>query len=290
MSTATDTVILKKRRKNLILWIAGYGILFTLLYYADILETTNPVFKFLIIFYSVFAIPVIYSTLTAKASITNHTLYYKGNSPQWISFKKKYAIPLKNATEIFTAFSSKANVLNFKMTDGKIHRLCIEYFLKKDLFHVLNQMLSSTIVQKDDAAKFSLHIHPVTGLFSGTAKDLEIYINGHPVSRDTAQSFFRGQACHGDLLAISKGDNFIFKYLDDAEDVEYVLELPTTLIKTRPEDVKTTIKRSRILDAIIVIYIFLQLIAVCLWGNKALWLLPILLLIVVIYSFMGRKK
>lgn len=48
MNTATDTIILKKRRKNLILWIAGYGILFTLLYYADTLESTNPVFKVLI--------------------------------------------------------------------------------------------------------------------------------------------------------------------------------------------------------------------------------------------------
>lgn len=176
------------------------------------------------------------------------------------------------------------------MADGNKHCLCIEYFLKKDLFHVLHKTLSDVIVQEESALKFSLHIHPVTGLFSGTTKDLEIYINGHPVSRDTATGVFQGQACHGDLLTISKGDSILFKYLNESEDVEYVLELPTTLIKIRPEDVKTTKKRSRILDAIIVIYVFLQLIAVCLWGNKALWLLPIVLLIVVIYSFMGRKK
>ena len=119
MNTATDTIVLKKRRKNLILWIAGYCI-FGLLYYAEILDVANPASKFLIIFYSVFAIPVIYSTLTAKASITNHTLYYKANSPNWISFKKKHAIPLKNITEIRSAiYNRNVEVLNIKMADGK---------------------------------------------------------------------------------------------------------------------------------------------------------------------------
>lgn len=290
MNTATDTIVLKKRRKNLILWIAGYCI-FGLLYYAEILDVANPASKFLIIFYSVFAIPVIYSTLTAKASITDHTLYYKANSPNWISFKKKHAIPLKNVTEISSAiYNRNVDVLNIKMADGKKYSLCIEYFLKKDLFRVLNQMLSSAIVQEDDAPKSSLCIHPVTGLFSGTAKDLEIYINGHPLSRDTATDVFHGQACHGDLIAIRKGDNFLFKYLNESEDVEYVLELPTTLIKTRPEDVKTTVKRMRNFNALLVCSLFAFLIAVFLWGNKAFWLLLALPLWYIISSFTKRKK
>lgn len=290
MNTATDTIVLKKRRKNLILWIAGYGI-FGLLYYAEILDVANPASKFLIIFYSVFAIPVIYSTLTAKASITDHTLYYKANSPNWISFKKKHAIPLKNVTEISSAiYNRNVDVLNIKMSDGKKYSLSIEYFLKKDLFRVLNQMLSSAIVQEDDAPKSSLCIHPVTGLFSGTVKDLEIYINGQPVSRDTATDVFHGQASHGDLIAIRKGDSFLFKYLNESEDVEYILELPTTLIKTRPEDVKTTVKRMRNFNALLVCFFFALLIAVFLWGNKAFWLLLALPLWYIISSFTKRKK
>lgn len=290
MNTTTDTIVLKKRRKNLILWIAGYCIL-GLLYYAEILDVANPASKFLLIFYSVFAIPVIYSTLTAKASITDHTLYYKANSPNWISFKKKHAIPLKNVTEISSAiYNRNVDVLNIKMSDGKKYSLSIEYFLKKDLFRVLNQMLSSAIVQEDDAPKSSLCIHPVTGLFSGTAKDLEIYINGQPLSRDTATDVFHGQACHGDLIAIRKGDNFLFKYLNESEDVEYVLELPTTLIKTRPEDVKTTVKRMRNFNALLVCFFFALLIAVFLWGNKAFWLLLALPLWYIISLFTKRKK
>ena len=290
MNTTTDTIVLKKRRKNLILWIAGYGI-FGLLYYAEILDVANPASKFLIIFYSVFAIPVIYSTLTAKASITNHTLYYKANSPNWISFKKKHAIPLKNVTEISSAiYNRNVDVLNIKMSDGKKYSLSIEYFLKKDLFRVLNQMLSSAIVQEDDAPKSSLCIHPVTGLFSGTSKDLEIYINGQAVSRDTATDVFHGQASHGDLIAIRKGDSFLFKYLNESEDVEYVLELPTTLIKTRPEDVKTTVKRMRNFNALLGCSLFAFLIAVFLWGNKAFWLLLALPLWYIISSFTKRKK
>ena len=290
MNTTTDTIVLKKRRKNLILWIAGYCI-FGLLYYAEILEVANPASKFLIIFYSVFAIPVIYSTLTAKASITDHTLYYKANSPNWISFKKKHAIPLKNVTEISSAiYNRNVDVLNIKMSDGKKYSLSIEYFLKKDLFRVLNQMLSSAIVQEDDAPKSSLGIHPVTGLFSGTVKDLEIYINGQPLSRDTATDVFHGQACHGDLIAIRKGDSFLFKYLNESEDVEYILELPTTLIKTRPEDVKTTVRRMRNFNALLVCSLFAFLIAVFLWGNKAFWLLLALPLWYIISSFTKRKK
>ena len=84
MNTAIDTIVLKKRRKNLILWIAGYGI-FALLIGTGTLELQNGnsdvLYWFLLIFYSVFAIPVIYSTLTAKTSITNHILYYKVNTP-----------------------------------------------------------------------------------------------------------------------------------------------------------------------------------------------------------------
>ena len=290
MNTATDTIVLKKRRKNLILWIAGYCI-FGLLYYAEILDVANPASKFLIIFYSVFAIPVIYSTLTAKVSITNHTLYYKANSPNWISFKKKHAIPLKNITEISSAiYNRNVDVLNIKMSDGKKYSLSIEYFLKKDLFRVLNQMLSSAIVQEDAAPKLSLCIHPVTGLFSGTAKDLEIYINGQALSRDTATDVFHGQASHGDLIAIRKGDSFLFKYLNESEDVEYILELPTTLIKTRPEDVKTTVKRMRSFNALLVCSLFAFLIAVFLWGNKAFWLLLALPLWYIISSFTKRKK
>ena len=290
MNTTTESIVLKKRRKNLILWIAGYGI-FGLLYYAEILDVANPASMFLIIFYSVFAIPVIYSTLTAKASITNHTLYYKANSPNWISFKKKHAIPLKNITEIRSAiYNRNVDVLNIKMSDDKNHRLCIEYFLKKDLFRVLNQMLSGAIVQEGGAAKFSLHIHSVTGLFSGTAKNLDIYINGQPISRDSATDVFHGQASHGDLIAIRKGDNFLFKYLDESEDVEYVLELPTTLIKTRPEDVKTTVKRMRNFNALLGCSLFAFLIAVFLWGNKAFWLLLALPLWYIISLFMKRKK
>ena len=290
MNTTTDTIVLKKRRKNLILWIAGYCI-FGLLYYAEILDVANPASKFLIIFYSVFAIQVIYSTLTAKASITNHTLYYKANSPNWISFKKKHAIPLKNITEIRSAiYNRNVDVLNIKMSDGKKYSLSIEYFLKKDLFRVLNQMLSSAIVQEDDAPKSSLCIHPVTGLFSGTVKDLEIYINDQPLSRDTATDVFHGQACHGDLIAIRKGDSFLFKYLNESEDVEYILELPTTLIKTRPEDVKTTVRRMRNFNALLVSSLFAFLIAVFLWGNKAFWLLLALPLWYIISSFTKRKK
>lgn len=290
MNTTTDTIVLKKRRKNLILWIAGYGI-FGLLYYAEILDVANPASKFLIIFYSVFAIPVIYSTLTAKASITNHNLYYKANSPNWISFKKKHAIPLKNVTEIRSAiYNRNVDVLNIKMADGKKYSLSIEYFLKKDLFRVLNQMLSSAIVQEDDAPKSSLCIHPVTGLFSGTAKDLEIYINGQALSRDTATGVFHGQASHGDLIAIRKGDNFLFKYLNESEDVEYILELPTTLIKTRPEDVITTVRRMRNFNALLVCSLFAFLLAVFLWGNKAFWLLLALPLWYIISSFTKRKK
>ncbi|MBO5675049.1 MAG: hypothetical protein J6S07_01755, partial [Bacteroidaceae bacterium] len=265
--------------------------IFGLLYYAEILDVANPVSKFLIIFYSVFAIPVIYSTLTAKASITNHTLYYKANSPNWISFKKKHAIPLKNVTEISSAiYNRNVDVLNIKMSDGKKYSLSIEYFLKKDLFRVLNQMLSSAIVQEDDAPKSSLCIHPVTGLFSGTVKDLEIYINGQPVSRDTATDVFHGQASHGDLIAIRKGDSFLFKYLNESEDVEYVLELPTTLIKTSPEDVKTTVRRMRNFNALLGCSLFAFLIAVFLWGNKAFWLLLALPLWYIISSFTKRKK
>ena len=290
MNTTTDTIVLKKRRKNLILWIAGYCI-FGLLYYAEILDVANPASKFLIIFYSVFAIPVIYSTLTAKASITDHTLYYKANSPNWISFKKKHAIPLKNVTEISSAiYNRNVDVLNIKMSDGKKYSLSIEYFQKKDLFRVLNQMLSSAIVQEDDAPKSSLCIHPVTGLFSGTVKDLEIYINGQPVSRDTATDVFHGQASHGDLIAIRKGDSFLFKYLNESEDVEYVLELPTTLIKTSPEDVKTTVRRMRNFNALLGCSLFAFLIAVFLWGNKAFWLLLALPLWYIISSFTKRKK
>ena len=244
-----------------------------------------------LIFYSVFAIPVIYSTLTAKASITNHTLYYKANSPNWISFKKTHAIPLKNVTEISSAiYNRNVDVLNIKMSDGKKYSLSIEYFLKKDLFRVLNQMLSSAIVQEDDAPKSSLCIHPVTGLFSGTVKDLEIYINGQPLSRDTATDVFHGQACHGDLIAIRKGDSFLFKYLNESEDAEYVLELPTTLIKTRPEDVKTTVRRMRNFNALLGCSLFAFLIAVFLWGNKAFWLLLALPLWYIISSFTKRKK
>lgn len=290
MNTTTDTIVLKKRRKNLILWIAGYCI-FGLLYYAEILDVANPASKFLIIFYSVFAIPVIYSTLTAKVSITNHTLYYKANSPNWISFKKKHAIPLKNITEISSAiYNRNVDVLNIKMSDGKKYSLSIEYFLKKDLFRVLNQMLSSAIVQEYDAPKSSLCIHPVTGLFSGTVKDLEIYINGQPLSRDTATDVFHGQTSHGALIAIRKGDSFLFKYLNESEDVEYVLELPTTLIKTRPEDVKTTVKRMRNFNALLVCSLFAFLFAVFLWGNKAFWLLLALPLWYIISSFTKRKK
>ena len=269
---------------------SGYCI-FGLLYYAEILDVANPASKFLIIFYSVFAIPVIYSTLTAKASITNHTLYYKANSPNWISFKKKHAVPLKNITEIRSAiYNRNVDVLNIKMADGKACRLCIEYFLKKDLFRVLHQTLSKAIVQEDAAPKFSLCIHPVTGLFSGTAKDLEIYINGQALSRDTATDVFHGQASHGDLIAIRKGDNFLFKYLDESEDVEYVLELPTTLIKTRPEDVKTTVKRMRNFNALLGCSLFAFFIAVLLWGNKAFWLLLVLPLWYIISLFTKRKK
>ena len=290
MNTTTDTIVLKKRTKNLILWIAGYCI-FGLLYYAEILDVANPASKFLIIFYSVFAIQVIYSTLTAKASIPNHTLYYKANSPNWISFKKKHAIPLKNVTEISSAiYNRNVDVLNIKMSDGKKYSLSIEYFLKKDLFRVLNQMLSSAIVQEDDAPKSSLCIHPVTGLFSGTVKDLEIYINGQPLSRDTATDVFHGQASHGDLIAIRKGDNFLFKYLNESEDVEYILELPTTLIKTRPEDVKTTVRRMRNFNALLVCSLFAFLIAVFLWGNKAFWLLLALPWWYIISLFMKRQK
>ena len=290
MNTATDTIVLKKRRKNLILWIAGYGI-FGLLYYAEILDVANPASKFLIIFYSVFAIPVIYSTLTAKASITNHNLYYKANSPNWISFKKKHAIPLKNVTEIRSAiYNRNVDVLNIKMADGKKYSLSIEYFLKKKMFRVLHQTLSKAIVQEDAAPKFSLCIHPVTGLFSGTAKDLEIYINGQALSRDTATDVFHGQTSHGDLIAIRKGDNFLFKYLDESEDVEYVLELPTTLIKTRPEDVKTTVSRMRNFNAFLGTFLFAFLFAVFLCGNKAFWLLLLLPLWYIISLFMKRKK
>lgn len=290
MNTATDTIVLKKRRKNLILWIAGYGI-FGLLYYAVILDVANPASKFLIIFYSVFAIPVIYSTLTAKASITNHTLYYKANSPNWISFKKKHAIPLKNITEISSAiYNRNVDVLNIKMSDGKKYSLSIEYFLKKNMFRVLHQTLSKAIVQEDDAPRSSLCIHPVTGLFSGTAKDLEIYINGQALSRDTATDVFHGQACHGDLIAIRKGDSFLFKYLNESEDVEYILELPTTLIKTRPEDVKTTVRRMRNFNALLVCSLFAFLLAVFLWGNKAFWLLLVLPLWYIISLFMKRRK
>ena len=294
MNTTTDTIVLKKRRKNLILWIAGYGI-FALLICTGTLELQNGnsdvLYGFLLIFYSVFAIPVIYSTLTAKASITDHTLYYKANSPNWISFKKTHAIPLKNVTEISSAiYNRNVDVLNIKMSDGKKYSLSIEYFLKKDLFRVLNQMLSSAIVQEDDAPKSSLCIHPVTGLFSGTAKDLEIYINGQAVSRDTATDVFHGQASHGDLIAIRKGDSFLFKYLNESEDVEYVLELPTTLIKTRPEDVKTTVKRMRNFNALLVCSLFAFLLAVFLWGNKAFWLLLLLPLWYIISLFMKRQK
>lgn len=294
MNTTTESIVLKKRRKNLILWIAGYGI-FALLIGTGTLELQNGnsdvLYWFLLIFYSVFAIPVIYSTLTAKASITNHILYYKANSPNWISFKKKHAIPLKNVTEISSAiYNRNVDVLNIKMSDGKKYSLSIEYFLKKDLFRVLNQMLSSAIVQEDDAPKSSLCIHPVTGLFSGTVKDLEIYINGQPLSRDTATDVFHGQASHGDLIAIRKGDNFLFKYLNESEDVEYILELPTTLIKTRPEDVKTTVRRMRNFNALLVCSLFAFLIAVFLWGNKAFWLLLALPLWYIISLFMKRQK
>ena len=294
MNTATDTIVLKKRSKNLILWIAGYGI-FALLICTGTLElqngNTDVLYRFLLIFYSVFAIPVIYSTLTAKASITDHTLYYKANSPNWISFKKKHAIPLKNITEIRSAiYNRNVDVLNIKMADGKSHLLCIEYFLKKDLFHVLHQTLSKAIVQEVDAPKFSLCIHPVTGLFSGTAKDLEIYINGQALSRDTATDVFHGQACHGDLIAIRKGDSFLFKYLNESEDVEYILELPTTLIKTRPEDVKTTVRRMRNFNALLVCSLFAFLLAVFFWGNKAFWLLLALPLWYIISLFMKRNK
>lgn len=294
MNTATDTIVLKKRRKNLILWIAGYGI-FALLICTGTLELQNGnsdvLYMFLLIFYSVFAIPVIYSTLTAKASITNHTLYYKANSPNWISFKKKHAIPLKNVTEIRSAiYNRNVDVLNIKMADDKSHLLCIEYFLKKDLFHVLHQTLSKAIVQEDDAPKSSLCIHPVTGLFSGTSKDLEIYINGQALSRGTATDVFHGQTSHGDLIAIRKGDSFLFKYLNESEDVEYILELPTTLIKTRPEDVKTTVRRMRNFNALLVCFFFALLIAVFLWGNKAFWLLLALPLWYIISLFMKRKK
>lgn len=294
MNTTTDTIVLKKRRKNLILWITGYGI-FALLICTGTLELQNGnsdvLYWFLIIFYSVFAIPVIYSTLTAKASITDHTLYYKANSPNWISFKKTHAIPLKNVTEISSAiYNRNVDVLNIKKPDGKKYSLSIEYFLKKDLFRVLNQMLSSAIVQEDDAPKSSLCIHPVTGLFSGTVKDLEIYINGQPLSRDTATDVFHGQASHGDLIAIRKGDSFLFKYLNESEDVEYVLELPTTLIKTRSEDVKTTVRRMRNFNALLVCSLFAFLIAVFLCGNKAFWLLLALPLWYIISSFTKRKK
>lgn len=294
MNTAADTIVLKKRSKNLILWIAGYGI-FALLICTGTLELQNGnsdvLYWFLIIFYSVFAIPVIYSTLTAKASITDHTLYYKANSPNWISFKKKHAIPLKNVTEISSAiYNRNVDVLNIKMSDGKKYSLSIEYFLKKDLFRVLHQTLSCAIVQEVDAAKFSLHVHPVTGLFSGTAKDLEIYINGQALSRDTATDVFHGQASHGDLIAICKGDSFLFKYLNESEDVEYILELPTTLIKTRPEDVKTTVRRMRNFNALLVCSLFAFLIAVFLWGNKAFWLLLALPLWYIISLFTKRKK
>lgn len=290
MNTTTDTIVLKKRRKNLILWIAGYGI-FGLLYYAEILDVANPASKFLIIFYSVFAIPVIYSTLTAKASITNHTLYYKANSPNWISFKKKHAIPLKNITEIRSAiYNRNVDVLNIKMSDGKKYSLSIEYFLKKNMFRVLHQTLSCAIVQEDAAPKFSLCIHPVTGLFSGTSKDLEIYVNGQALSRDTATDVFHGQASHGDLIAIRKGDSFLFKYLNESEDVEYILELPTTLIKTRSEDVKTTVKRMRNFNALLGCSLFAFLFAVFLWGNKAFWLLLFFVVLIVIIKLMQRKK
>lgn len=262
-----------------------------MLYYAEILDVANPASKFLIIFYSVFAIPVIYSTLTAKASITNHNLYYKANSPNWISFKKKHAIPLKNVTEIRSAiYNRNVDVLNIKMADGKKYSLSIEYFLKKKMFRVLHQTLSKAIVQEDAAPKFSLCIHPVTGLFSDTAKDLEIYINGQAVSRDTATDVFHGQASHGDLIAIRKGDSFLFKYLNESEDVEYVLELPTTLIKTRPEDVRTTVRRMRNFNALLVCSLFAFLIAVFLWGNKAFWLLLVLPLWYIISLFMKRQK
>lgn len=193
MNTTTDTIVLKKRRKNLNLWIAGYCI-FGLLYYAEILDVANPASKFLIIFYSVFAIPVIYSTLTAKASITDHTLYYKANSPNWISFKKKHAIPLKNVTEISSAiYNRNVDVLNIKMSDGKKYSLSIEYFLKKDMFRVLNQMLSSAIVQEDDAPKFSLCIHPVTGLFQARPRIWKYTSTGKPSAVILPQMFFMGK-------------------------------------------------------------------------------------------------
>lgn len=165
-----------------------------------------------------------------------------------------------------------------------------EYFLKKDLFHVLHQTLSKAIVQEDAAPKFSLCIHPVTGLFSGTAKDLEIYINGQALSRGTTTDVFYGRASHGDLIAIRKGDSFLFKYLNESEDVEYVLELPTTLIKTRPENVKTTVKRMRNFNTLLGCSLFAFLIAVLLWGNKAFWLLLALPLWYIISSFTKRKK
>jgi hypothetical protein len=91
-------------------------------------------------------------------------------------------------------------------------------------------------------------------------------------------------------FAIRKGDNFLFKYLDESEDVEYVLELPTTLIKTRPEDVKTTVKRMRNFNALIGCSLFAFFIAVLLWGNKAFWLLLVLPLWYIISLFMKRKK
>ena len=92
MNTTTDTIVLKKRRKNLILWIVGYCI-FGLLYYAEILDVANPASKFLIIFYSVFAIPVIYSTLTAKASIP--IIPYTIKQIRQIGYPSRKSVPFR---------------------------------------------------------------------------------------------------------------------------------------------------------------------------------------------------
>lgn len=288
-----DTIQFKKRIMPVILWIAGYGII-ALLVYAGILSLSNAsnayALKAVLITYSIFAIPVIYSFLTARSGITNHTLHYKGISPSMFSFKKTHTIQLADVSEINTGYYGRSNeVLIFKMSDGSKLTLRSEYFLKKELFHALNHSYSSAIVPDDSASKFSIRIHPVTGLFSGSLQNIEICINGQSINCDSATGVFQLQARHGDLISIRRGDNFVFRFLDELEDVDYVLD-STELIKTRPEDIETTVKLKRTDNFLMVVFVIVFLVAIGMYENKAKWGLLVIPLMWVISKLWKRKK
>lgn len=295
MNTSVDTIVLKKRIKVIILLISGFGIL-PLLLYSGILSilisnlSIELLLKAVLIVYSIFAIPTLFSFLTAKASIANHTLYYKGKSPSILSFRKSHTIALSNVVHIETkTYGRDIDVADFTMADGKTHKLCTEYFLKKDLFHALNHSFSSAIVPNDSAPEFSMLIHPVTGLFSGSRNGVEICINGQPISCDTATGVYQCHAHHGDLISIRRGDSFVFRYLDESEDVYYVLD-HLTLIKTSPEDVKSTVKLKRADNFFMGVFSIGIIVAVVVYGNKALWGFLVLPLMFVISKLIKRKK